>query len=134
MTKKKFILMTLMMVMLPLSSVQVSAASRPIPLTGGYIDPNNPKDGDGQRGSVGIPVVEIEDYILFLITPCDGSVLRLLDETETVVYTTIVPNNATSLVLPSYLSGEYEIQIVQGNIYFWGYINFKKNYWCPIKN
>ena len=112
-----------MMVMLPLSSVQVSAASRQIPLTGGYVDPTKPEH-DGNRGGIEIPQLEIEGYTLFLITPCDGSVLRLLDEDETVVYTIVVPNSATSLVLPSYLSGEYEIQIIQGEVYFWGSVAF----------
>ena len=120
MTKKKFILMTLMMVMLPLSSVQVSAASRPIPLTGGYVDPT--LGDDNQRSPLAIPLIEIEDYTLFFVTPCDSSVLRLLDE-DGDVYSTVIPNNASSLVLPSYLSGEYEIQIIQGSIYFWGYIS-----------
>lgn len=40
MAKKSFLLMTLMMAMLLLSSVRVSAASTPIPLTGEYIDPH----------------------------------------------------------------------------------------------
>lgn len=122
MTKKKYILMTLMMVMLPLSSVQVSAASTPIPLMGGYSDPNGMGGIGGQRGPLVIPEVEIDGYSLFFITPCDSSVLCLLDEDGDVVYSTVIPNNASSLVLPSYLSGEYEIQIIQGSIYFWGYI------------
>lgn len=33
-----------------------------------------------------------------------------------------IPTGTTNLVLPSYLFGEFEIQIIQGNIYFWGYI------------
>ena len=87
MTKKKFILMTLMMVMLPLSSVQVSAASRPIPLTGGYVDPT--LGDDNQRSPLAIPLIEIEDYTLFFVTPCDSSVLRLLDE-DGDVYSTVM--------------------------------------------
>ena len=107
--------------MLPLSGVQVSAASTPIPLTGGYVDPT--AGHDYPRTIIGVPIIEIEDNTLFFMTPCDGNVLRLLDEGGAVVYTTVVPNNATSLVLPSYLSGKYEIQIIQGDVYFWGYIS-----------
>lgn len=62
MRKKLFILMTLMMVTFPLSSVQVSAASTPIPLTGGYINPNGEGETDGQRGPLVIPVVEIDGH------------------------------------------------------------------------
>ena len=110
-----------MMAMLSLSSVRVSAASTPIPLTGEYIDPHKGQLG-GHRSQTIVPELEIDDYTLFFMTPCDSCVLRLLDEDWAVVYTTIVPNNASSLVLPSCLSGEYEIQIIQGNIYFWGYV------------
>ena len=121
MAKKSLLLMALMMAMLLLSSVRVSAASTPIPLTGGYIDP---KEGEEyHRSQALVPELEIDDYTLFFMTPCDGCVLRLLDENRDVVYSTVIPDSAVSLVLPSYLSGEYEIQIIQGSICFWGYIN-----------
>lgn len=75
-----------------------------------------------QKGPVLVPSVSIEDYTLYFMTPCDGCTLRLLDENDIVVYSTVIPTGTTSLVLPSYLSGEYEIQIVRGNIYFYGCI------------
>lgn len=121
MAKKSLLLMALMMAMLLLSSVRVSAASTPIPLTGGYIDP---KEGEEyHRSQALVPELEIDDYTLFFMTPCDGCVLRLLDENRDVVYSTVIPDSAVSLVLPSYLSGKYEIQIIQGDVYFWGYIS-----------
>lgn len=110
------------MAMLSLSSVRVSAASTPIPLTGEYIDPHKGQLG-GHRSQTIVPELEIDDYTLFFMTPCDNCVLRLLDEDGAVVYTTIVPSHTTSLVLPSYLSGAYEIQIIQGSIYYWGNID-----------
>lgn len=122
MTKKYLVLLVLMMVMFPLSSLQVCVASTPVGLTGGYWDPHEPNSGE-QRGSIITPDLEIEDYTLYFITPCDGYELRLLDENANVVYTTIIQANATCLVLPSYLSGDYEIQIIQGEYYYWGYIN-----------
>lgn len=121
MAKEKNLIMALMMAMLPLLSVRVSAASTPIPLTGGYIDP---KEGEEyHRSQALVPELEIDDYTLFFMTPCDGCVLRLLDEDGAVVYSTVIPDSAVSLVLPSYLSGDYEIQIIQGEYYYWGYIN-----------
>ena len=39
-----------------------------------------------------------------------------------VVYSTVIPINTANLVIPSTLSGEYEIQIIQGNICFYGFI------------
>lgn len=41
---------------------------------------------------------------------------------DNVVYSTVIPINTTNLVIPSTLSGEYEIQIIQGNTCFDGYI------------
>lgn len=122
MAKKSFLLLALTMAMLSLSSVRVSAASTPIPLTEEYIDPHKGQLG-GHRSQTIVPELEIDDYTLFFMTPCDNCVLRLLDEDGAVVYTTIVPSHTTSLVLPSYLSGAYEIQIIQGSIYYWGNID-----------
>ena len=39
-----------------------------------------------------------------------------------VVYSKVIPINTANLVIPSTLSGEYEIQIIQGNISFYGFI------------
>ena len=41
---------------------------------------------------------------------------------DNMVYSKVIPINTTNLVIPSTLSGEYEIQIIQGNICFYGYI------------
>ena len=46
----------------------------------------------------------------------------LFDENENVVYTTMIPVGTSTLVLPSYLSGNYRIEIIPGAIYFWGNI------------
>lgn len=120
MKKKRLIFLLLTLALLPLSSVSVMA--RVINLNVGYEDPQNPQDDD-KRTLTLVPEVDLEGYTLTFYTPCDGCVLRLIDENDNVVYSTVIPTGATSLVLPSYLSGEYEIQIVQGNIYFYGYIS-----------
>ena len=88
-----------------------------IDLEVGIVDPTG-----SQEPPVLVPSVSLEGYTLYFMTPCDGCTLRLLDEDDAVVFSTIIPTGTTSLVLPSYLSGEYEIQIIQGNIYFWGFI------------
>lgn len=74
------------------------------------------------RDSIEIPFVSLDNHTLFFLTPCDGCTLRLLDDNANVVYSTVIASGTTSLVLPSTLSGEYEIQIIQGNIYFYGTI------------
>ena len=75
-----------------------------------------------QKGPIVIPSVSLEVHTLYFVTPCDGCTLRLVDANDDVVYSIVIPTSTTSLVLPSDLSGEYKIQIIQGNIYFWGYI------------
>lgn len=119
MTKKRFLIISLLMGMLSFTNVSVYADS--VDLQVGYEDPDEAYNGQ-HRGPILIPDVSINGYFLSLSTPCDGCTLRLLDENDAVVYSTVIPTGTTNLMLPSYLSGEYEIQIIQGIFYFWGFI------------
>lgn len=121
MAKKSIFIIPLLMVVLSFTCVNLYANQESVYLQVGYDDPDDGNDGQ-QRGPLFIPDVCIDDYFLIFNTPCDGCILRLLDENGAVVYSTVIPSGTTSLVLPSYLSGEYEIQIVRGSIYFYGYI------------
>lgn len=117
MTKRKLLLLLILAIM-PLSSICVYADPSDIDLQVGYDDPLD--EGGIHRSPIAIPCIGIEGYTLTFFTPCDGCLLQLLSEDNEVVYSTIIPSNATTLVLPSYLSGTYEIQIIQDNICFWG--------------
>ena len=121
MVKRSFITVPLLTAMLLLTCVSVYADPTEICFQVGYADPNYGKDGQ-HRGSVLIPDIGFDSNFLIFNTSCDGCILRLLDENDVVVYSTIIPAGTTSLILPSNLSGEYEIQIIQCNVYFWGYI------------
>lgn len=120
MNKKQFFTM-MMMTMLPLSSINLNAASLPVDLHTGY---NDPVEGHGEfpRGPI-VPELSIDEYELLFDTSCIGYTLQLIDENDNVVYSTVVTSN--SLVLPSTLSGEYEILLLPntGSIYFFGTIN-----------
>ena len=121
MRKRTIIILTVISAMLLWPSVHINAISE-IPLEATYIDPNHDQ-GDPHRGPVLVPEVSIEGYTLFFGTPCDGSVLRLLDEDGFVVYSTVIPTGTTTLPLPSDLSGEYELYLYpQGGYYFTGII------------
>ena len=110
-----------MMALFPLSSLRVSAENPDdIDLEVGYDDPNLGQEHP--RTPILIPHVGIDGYSLTFYTPCDGCTLRLSDENDNVVYSTVIPVEATSIVLPSNLSGEYKIEIIQGIYCFWGYI------------
>lgn len=118
---KSFLMISLLTAMLSLTCMNVYANPTGILLQVGYDDPIESDDGE-HRAPVIIPDVCIDGYTLVFNTPIDGYTLRLLDEDGYVVFTTIIPIGTTSMVLPSYLSGEYEIQIIQGNLCFYGYI------------
>ena len=85
MKKTKILIMTLIMVMLPLSNVRVSAEPADMPLETGIVDSSNNQDNPHKTPKI-IPKVSIEDYTLYFNTPCDGYVLRLVDEFDNVVY------------------------------------------------
>ena len=111
------------MVSFPFSGVNAIATPPPqdIDLEIGYDDPN--LGNELPRAPILIPHVSIEGYTLTFYTPCNGCALRLSDnETGNVIYSTVIPMGATSLVLPSYFTGDYKIEIIQGIYCFWGYI------------
>ena len=117
---KKSIIISLLAAMLTLGNVSVYAEPESVDLQ--YDDPGSGNEGQ-QKTPITIPDISLENHTLYFYTPCDGCTLRLLDENDNVVYSTVITTGTTSLVLPSTLSGEYEIQVIQGNICFYGYIN-----------
>lgn len=73
------------------------------------------------KDPITVPCVILEGHTLLFQTSCDGSILRLVNENN-IVYYTVVPTGTINFVLPSYLFGNYEIQIIQDNYCFYGYI------------
>ena len=69
------------------------------------------------------PLVYIEDYTLTFAIGHPDYVLIIKDEDGVVVYNTTVFSAQTEVILPSTLSGDYEIQLVMGNWLFTGWIN-----------
>ena len=65
-----------------------------------------------------------DENVLTLPAFDEGFTLQLLDEEETVVYSTYFPAGTTQVVLPSTLSGDYEIRLIPFNAtyYFRGYL------------
>lgn len=117
MKKKVLTIITIVCIAFTASSF-VMEKVEDIPLQVTDIDPTDPDDP--HKGPVVIPSVSIDDHTLYFGTPCDGCTLNVVDSNDVVVYTTVIPVGATSLVLPSTLSGEYELQIIQGNYCFYG--------------
>lgn len=74
------------------------------------------------RTPIDPPTVYLEDYTLTFETDHPEYVLYIKDEDDAVVYSTVVSTTVTEVVLPSYLSGYYEIDLVMGDWLFTGWI------------
>lgn len=79
----------------------------------GHTPPKSPVDP---------PTVYQEDYTLSFASVHPAYALYIKDEYDNVVYSTMVGDTDTTVVLPSTLSGTYEIYLVTDDYYFWGYI------------
>ena len=91
-----------------------SAYAARVPLT--YEDPTNkPRP---HKSPVQIPEVDLEGFTLTFFDSCVGCTLRIVNTEDEVEYTTIITSD--TLVLPSTLEGQYEIQIIQGEWCFYG--------------
>ena len=101
--------------------IQTVSAQSPIPLKVGRINPTKPGDHN-PKSPVIAPTVYIDGYELTFDTPCDGCTLQLVDENDVVVYSIIIPAGTTTLYLPSYLEGTFELQIIDGEWLFYGEI------------
>lgn len=84
-------------------------------------DPSKPYNPIG-RTSVAIPTIYIMGCDLHFEAQCDDCTLQIVNKDGNVEYSTVIPANTTSLTLPSYLSGEYELQIIRGQFCFYGNI------------
>lgn len=118
--KKFFILLLTMCSM----STFVWAAQEPVRLTAGKINEGE-IGNDGPRGPIYVPSASIDDHTFYLSDHPDY-VLQIVDpDDETIVYyETDFLSGVNSIVLPSTLSGTYEIRLLWGDWYFYSIINF----------
>ena len=126
MNKNKFLLLVMLVMMLTTSfNVLANDYDRFTPsLTNSYL-PLQVKIFDPTIGTfplpkspVHIPEVYIEGHALTFDESCDGCTLRIMNAENEVEYTTVI--TSSTLVLPSTLEGDYEIQIISGNYCFYG--------------
>ena len=88
---------------------------------GGDISPTYP---GSEKSPILIPTVSIDGYTLSIYGISTDYTLELVDENDTVVYSTIVPSTVNVVVLPATLSGDYELRLYPGgSYYFYGYIS-----------
>ena len=93
-----------------------------VPLTVNY-DEEQPGGNGFPKTPITAPTVYIDDYTLLFEANHPEYVLYIKDEDDNVVYTTVVYSTQTQVVLPSTLSGDYQIELVMGYWLFTGWIN-----------
>ena len=94
-----------------------------VPLSLHIEDDDKPLGHGYGKPSIETPKVYIEDYTLSFGINHPEYVLIIKDENGQEVYTTTVFSTQPNVILPSTLSGNYEINLVMGNWLFSGWIN-----------
>ena len=117
--KKKITLLACLM----LASVLSLSAAGQITLTPQKID-ITPAGPGHTKVPAASPFVWQDDYRLDFQESHPAYTLTLIDENGEQAYQTVVPAGTTTLTLPSWLSGEYEIRLQPSgsSIYFYGWI------------
>jgi len=94
-----------------------------VPLSVCIEDDEQPGTNGFPRSPIEVPLIYIEDYTLSFETNHPDYVLTLKDEDGDVVYTTTVFSTDIEVILPSTLSGNYEVNLIMGNWLFTGWIS-----------
>ena len=94
-----------------------------VPLTVNIDDDLEPIGNGFGKSSITAPTVYIDDYTLLFEVDHPEYVLYIKDEDDNVVYSTVVYSTQTQVVLPSTLSGNYQIELVMDYWLFTGWIN-----------
>ena len=104
-----------------LSQVPPQPGNDPLPfeITGPGDDNSNTGDHPLPKFPILIPEVYLDGHTLSFDAAIEGCEVRLLDANENVVFTDFIEENQTSLILPSTLTGIFELQIIRGNIIFY---------------
>lgn len=121
--KKVFLAIILLLTsVVSYASVQ-QVCGNDVPLEVGIDDPTNNED-PLPKSPILIPSVSQDGYELSFQSSHPVYTLYII-ENEVAAYSVIVSSSTTSVVLPSWLSGEYELQLHPDgcNYYFYGFIN-----------
>lgn len=93
------------------------ALTSTLPLQVEIVEPTTPIGGH-PRTPVAVPSVVQDDHTLYFNNVGYDLTLVLLDEDGGEAYTTFIPAGTTAVVLPSTLSGEYELQLLPGGSFY----------------
>ena len=116
MFKKLFLLAVL------LTGWCVSSFSFPVQISMQIIRSSGPGGGSTLAPPRPLYITQ-DDYVLTLPAFEEDYTLELRDENDVVVYTDYVPAGTTQVVLPSTLSGDFELRLVADTYFYIGYIS-----------
>ena len=119
---KGILLATLMLGGVSLYAAQSPQSNSVIALQVGIDDPTLEHSGH-PRTPINPPAVSIDDHTLYTDAVWFDATLQVLDEDENLVYTTLVSAGTPTVVLPSSLSGDYELRLIWNNWRFYGWIS-----------
>ena len=91
----------------------------------GIYDPT-PGTNPLPRNPIPLPNVDQDETTITFKEGHDDYTLSVVDSNDNIVYSVYVPSSVTSIILPSTLSGNYELRLYpdSSNIYFYGYVMF----------
>lgn len=110
-----------MMVTLLLTCGSLASFGSPVQISMHIINPTGPQGGNTLAPARPWYITQ-DDYTLTMPAFEDDFTLELRDENDVVVYTAYVPAGTTMIVLPSTLSGDFELRLVGDTYYYIGYI------------
>ena len=85
--------------------------------------PNTSTHQGGNKGPILPWVIDLtSNTITMSATPCDYT-LCLYDEDGEVAYSVFVPAGTTQVILPTTLSGDFELRFETDTYYYYGYIS-----------
>jgi len=118
---KKLLLLTVSLLWVTTMSAQHAPVTQYVQLQVGYFDPYGGLES-GSRGPEDPLTIGLEDHTLYMSNVDFDVTLQLTDVNDNVVYTTFVAANTSTVVLPSTLTGEYKIELIDDERCFWGFI------------
>jgi hypothetical protein len=118
---KKIVALLMLFLVVGGANLYANKQGDPLDLEVKKID-NSPEHPGGPRTPILFPTVWQDGYDLEIEAPHAEYVLNIVSGT-TVVYSVVVPETVSLVVLPATLSGTYELQLIQGNLCFYGDID-----------
>ena len=80
------------------------------------VDPTNGNNSGGKFDPSRMPIISIERNVVYFHSSYGVCTLRLLNLEGETEFSARVPVGCTRVLIPSYLLGEYELQIISGGL------------------